>query len=308
MGYGLLKAEHKTLSDAEIWDKICIIDTENASGSLYVQKDVAQIRIGEYNTIILTPPYTAQSYIDAIRVAENANMEVIIIDSLTHAWSGEGGALDKQAKIAARSGNSYTAWREITPEHNRLVDTMLQSNAHIIADIRAKTDYEQTKDDRGKTVVKNVGLAPVFRDGIEYEFTLCLMLDADHIANATKDRTSMFDGQYFTITPDTGKQLYAWLADGGAARAPEPVKPSAVVQKATPAPSVQDDLPDMMPTDDLVTVEMVNAVISPKVSGVSKEQKQAIVEEVKKITGGTANYAKITDQTILRNLYERFKD
>ena len=185
MGYGLIKAEHPEYTDAECWDKICIIDTENSSGSLYVDTAVGQWRTGEYNTIVLEPPYEASKYVDAIHVAEQHDMQVIIIDSLTHAWSGEGGALDKQGKIAARTGNSYTAWRDITPEHNRLVDAMLQSKAHVIAAIRAKTDYAQVKDERGKTKVQNVGLAPVFRDGIEYEFTVCFMLDSDHVAEAT---------------------------------------------------------------------------------------------------------------------------
>ena len=259
------------------------------------------MRTGEYNTIVLDPPYEAKKYIEAIHAAEEHGMEVIIIDSLTHAWSGEGGALDKQGKVAARTGNSYTAWREVTPEHNRLVDAMLQSKAHIIADIRAKTDYSQIKDERGKTTVKNVGLAPVFRDGIEYEFTVCFMLDADHIANATKDRTALFDGQYFVITPDTGKKLYGWLSGGQiATEAEKPVINKAGAEIAQAADSVAENA-------ETVTMEMVDEAIKTRCAGVTPEEKKAIAQEIKTITGGTANYRAVTDPAILKTLYEKYK-
>lgn len=223
LGYGLLKAEHPDWNDLQIWGKICVIDTENRSASLYSGVQMAGVTIGGYQTIDFQPPFEAKSYIEAIEVAENANMEVIIIDSLTHAWTGVGGALDKQGKIAERSGNSWTAWRTVTPEHNKLVDKMLQSNTHIIAAMRAKQEYSQ-EIENGKKVVKAVGMGIQMRDGVEYEFTTCFMLGYDHTANATKDRTGMFDGQYFIITPDTGRKFAEWLKGDGTAPAPEKPK------------------------------------------------------------------------------------
>jgi hypothetical protein len=130
--------------------------------------------------------------------------------------------LDKQGKIAdSGQGNSYTAWRKITPEHNALVEAMLQSPAHVIATMRAKQDYVQEKDEKtGKTTVRKIGLAPVQRDGMEYEMTVVMDIDANHVANASKDRTGLFDGRYFTPTRDTGRELLEWLESG--ADAPEP--------------------------------------------------------------------------------------
>lgn len=283
---------------------------------MYVDVPVAGIRTGIYNTIVLEPPYEANKYIDAIHTAEEHNMEVIITDSLTHAWSGEGGALDKQGKVAARTGNSYTAWREVTPEHNRLVDTLLQSKAHIIADIRAKTDYSQIKDERGKTTVKNVGLAPVFRDGIEYEFTVCFMLDSDHIANATKDRTSMFDGKYFVITPSTGKIMYEWLAGG--CNVDEKPKQSikkvdeVVAEKKEARSTQSSELPDEIPVDPAqsskITMDMVDEAIKKKCIGITLDEKKQIAQEIKSITGGTANYRSITDPVTLKKLYDKYKE
>ena len=303
MAFGLVKAEHPEYSDAECWDKICIIDTENQSGSLYVNFAVGSYKTGEYNTILIEPPFEHTKYIDAIHVAEQYGMEVVIIDSLSHAWSGEGGALDKQGKIAERTGNSYTAWRNITPEQNRLMDAMLQSKCHIIADIRAKTDYVQEKNERGKTTVKNVGMGLIYRDQLEYEFTTVFMLDAEHVASASKDRTGMFAGKYFVITPVTGKMMYKWLAEGGNVAASETPKP--VVTKASSDAEVPSDADAV--DGHRITLEMVDQVIKARCAGMSKEQKQAFAQSVKEITGGIANYMLITDQEILNKLYEQYK-
>ena len=115
MGYGLIRAAHPGMAEADIWEKLCVIDTENESGSLYVGTVVNGVRVGEYLTINLETPFSAARYLEAIDVAEQNGVEFLIIDSLSHAWSGEGGLLDVQSNIAKRSGNSYTAWREVTP-------------------------------------------------------------------------------------------------------------------------------------------------------------------------------------------------
>lgn len=190
-----------------IGGKVGLIDTEHGSGDLYAH-------LGDYDVITLGAPYTAESYLNAIKAFENAEYDTIIIDSLSHAWAGEGGLLDKQGKIADRNGNSYTAWRQVTPDHNALVDAMLQSPCHIIATMRSKTEYVLETDEKGKQKPKKVGMAPVQRDGMEYEFTIMLDIDYKHVASASKDRTGMFDGQYFTITEATGRQLLNWLESG----------------------------------------------------------------------------------------------
>jgi hypothetical protein len=190
-----------------IGGKVGLIDTEHGSGDLYAH-------LGDYDIINIEAPYTVAKYRDAIRAFEAAKYNVIIVDSLSHAWAGEGGLLDKQGRMADRGTNSFAAWRTITPEHNELVDTMLRSPAHIIATMRAKLEYILEINDKGKQTPKKVGMAPVQREGMEYEFTVMLDVDMHHIASASKDRTSLFDGQFFKITEDTGKTLLAWLESG----------------------------------------------------------------------------------------------
>ena len=299
LAFGLIKAEHPEYTDDQCWDKICIIDTENKSASLYTNFSVGPYKTGEYYTIPIEPPFEASKYIDAIHAAEQGGMSVIIIDSLTHAWTGEGGALDKQGKIAARTGNSYTAWRDVTPEHNRLVDAMLQSPCHWIADIRAKQEYVQEKNQNGKTVVRNIGMGLQMRDGIEYEFSTCFMLDSDHTASSTKDRTGLFDGKYFTITPETGKQIYAWLSSAS----PEPA-PAPVPVKAAPAPAPAP-APVTLPTG-AITLETVDALIK-KYNAAYPELRNETIARIKTIAG-MANYLKVTDPAVIEALYNEFKE
>jgi RecA-superfamily ATPases implicated in signal transduction len=213
------------------WEKIGMIDTEQHSGDLYANTTKAGVHIGEFLKVDLEPPYTPDKYIEAIKAFEDYGVEVIIIDSLSHAWAGEGGLLDLHGKVAAKVGNSFTAWRDVTPKHNQLVDAMLKSKCHIIATMRAKQEYVVDKDEKGKTTVRKVGLAPIQRDGMEYEFTTVFDLSHDHTASASKDRSGLFDGQYFTPTVETGKVLKSWL-ESGAEPPTEQARP-AQVQSAT---------------------------------------------------------------------------
>ena len=201
------------------WSKIAVIDTENGSAELYSD-------LGGYSVCPITPPFTPKKYIAAINEAVEAGFKVLIIDSLSHAWSGAGGLLEMKDKAtkASNSGNSFTAWRDVTPEHNKLVDTILQSDIDVIVTLRAKSDYVIT-DDNGKKSIKKVGLAPIFRDGLEYEMTVFFDMSQDHIATASKDRTRLFDGQNFTPTFDTGKQLVEWRNGGAGATIKENVEP-----------------------------------------------------------------------------------
>ena len=192
--------------------RIAMIDTENGSGDLYAN-------LCEYDVETLTAPYSIQKYLAAIHEAEQEGYDVLIIDSLSHAWAGEGGLLDVHSQLtrSSKTGNSYAAWGQVTPMHNKLIEAMLGSNCHIIGTMRSKTDYAQFQNDRGRTEIRKVGLAPVQRDGMDYEFTVVFDLGMDHTVTISKDRTGLFDGQVFTITQDTGKILRDWLDTGAEA-------------------------------------------------------------------------------------------
>lgn len=210
--------------------RIAMIDTERGSGSLYADK-------ADYDICTLEPPFEVAKYLDAIRQAEVGGYDVIIIDSLSHAWAGAGGLLEFHGLVTETKarGNSYAAWREVTPLHNKLVDSILQSSAHVIATMRAKTEYVQSTDERGKTMIRKAALAPVQREGMDYEFTLVLDIDISHQAAASKDRTGCFDGKIFMPSVETGQTLKAWLSD-----APPPAPAQTPPKTRTASSKIND--------------------------------------------------------------------
>jgi hypothetical protein len=186
------------------WTKVAVIDTENGSASLYED-------LGEYNVIELDAPYTPERYIEAIETCENAGMQVIIADSITHEWDGEGGCL----QIVENLGGRFQDWAKVTPRHKKFVNKILQVNCHFITTVRRKQEYEMTKEGN-KTKVQKVGTKEVTREGFEYELTLNFeLLNDKHLVKPSKDRTGLFDGQpEFVITSETGKQLMDWANKG----------------------------------------------------------------------------------------------
>jgi len=210
--------------------KFAVIDTEHGSASKYADEF-------EFDVLELDR-FHPQTYIDAIKIAGQEGYEALIIDSLSHAWAGTEGALELADKNAARyGGNRFAAWRDVTPLHNKLIEAMLSSPFHLIVTLRSKMEYIQTQDDKGKTIIKRVGMQPIQRDGMEYEFDIVADMDLDHNLIVTKTRCKALDG---LIVNKPGKELAetinAWLTDG--APMPElPKKQNIQRQNGTPQES-----------------------------------------------------------------------
>jgi hypothetical protein len=136
------------------WEKICVIDSEVGSSNNYAH-------LGEFNVLELSAPFSPDRYIEAIKAAESAGMEAIIIDSVSHEWDGKGGCLEINDHLANTKykGNTWAAWSETTPRHQKFIEAIVGSKAHIIATSRSKT--ETTLVD-GKP--KKVGTKDIQRD------------------------------------------------------------------------------------------------------------------------------------------------
>lgn len=200
------KTYSSLLMASGIGGKIALIDTENNSAALYSD-------LFNFDTLSITPPYTVPKYLEAMDVAINDGYDILIVDSLSHAWAGEGGLLSKKEAMDARGGNSFANWAKITPEQEKLVSKILNVSIHLISTIRAKQAYVIEENEKGKSAPKKVGLAPVQREGVEYEFSTVLDLDIQHNAKASKDRTGLFrTDEIFQITKETGKKLVEWLS------------------------------------------------------------------------------------------------
>jgi len=216
-----------TLAKA-IGGKIAAIDTEHGSLSLYTN-------LCDFDSIDMQAPYTPERMIEYIQMAEANGYDVLIIDSITHEWSGAGGCLEINDRLANSKfkGNTWSAWSETTPRHRKLLDTIISSGMHIIVTLRSKTETVQGE---GKKVFK-VGMKSEQRDGFEYELTVVLDIVHDgHAAVASKDRTGIFtDKDPAPITEATGRALIAWL-NSGAEPTPEPPPAPAPAPKSPPRP------------------------------------------------------------------------
>lgn len=194
-----------------IGGRIAVIDTEKGSASLYSD-------IVDFDVLELSAPYTPERYRQAVQLAVNNGFDVIIIDSITHEWSGAGGCLELNDEIAKAKfkGNTWSAWSETKARHRALIDDLLACPAHIIVTMRSKTETAQAEVN-GRKQVQKLGMKAEQNDGIEYEFTTVLDLIHDgNFAQPSKDRTGLFppNGNPFKLSIETGQKLVEWLESG----------------------------------------------------------------------------------------------
>lgn len=216
-----MAAEMRRLQQGD--GRIALIDTEHESASLYADRF-------DFDTMPLDN-HSPRAYVDAIREAESERYDFVIIDSLSHAWAGKNGALEQKDNAAARGGNNWTAWRDITPMHNLLIDTMLACRLHLLASMRTKMEYVQTTEN-GKPKIEKVGLAAIQREGMEYEFTCVGDIGLDHVLKISKSRLDgvLAIGDAFERPGELfARKVYGWLMSGAAPAAPR--------QVAVPAPA-----------------------------------------------------------------------
>lgn len=206
---------------AGLGKRVAVIDTERGSASKYAGlAGMPAFDVLELET------FAPETYVAAIGAAGAAGYEVLVIDSLSHAWMGKDGALEQVDRAAKRSqsGNSFAAWRDITPKHNALVDAMLASPCHLIVTMRAKTEYVMETNSRGKQEPRKIGLAPIQRDGMEYEFDVVGDITLDHELIISKTRCPAFDGKVIRLPgAPFGQSVAEWLSDGAPMVQPTPV-------------------------------------------------------------------------------------
>lgn len=207
-------------------DRVAVIDTERGSASKYAG-DVA-----DFETLELGD-FAPKRYIDALKAAANEGFPVVIIDSLSHAWMGKGGLLDQ----ADARGGKFDAWRLLTPQHHDLVDAILAYPGHVIVTMRTKTEYVVEKDEKtGKMAPRKIGLAPVQKDGMEYEFDVVGYLDTDNTMRVEKSRCPALSGAIIRRPgEDVAKALKEWLSDGQAREMP-PLPVDRPASKLAPEP------------------------------------------------------------------------
>lgn len=205
--------------------KVAVIDTERGSASLYAGRFG-----GEWDKDDELPDFSPKTLMDRLREAERAGYGAVVVDSLSHFWMGAGGELEMvdAAKKRSKSGDGFGAWKEVTPVHNELIQCILTLKAHVICTMRTKTEWVIEQNDRGKNAPRRVGVAPVQRDGMEFEFDLIGDMDAATLVVAKTRLEVVPLGAVFKEPGEAlGEKIAAWLADAAPAPVPEAPKPVA---------------------------------------------------------------------------------
>lgn len=188
--------------------RIAVIDTERGSASKYADRF-------DFDCLDLETHHPDR-FCDAINAAVGGGeFDLLVIDSLSHAWMGRGGALEQVDNEAAKiKGNSFGAWKNVTPMHNRLVDTIVSAPLHVIATMRSKSEWLQDVDERGKKVIRKVGTQAVQRDGMEFEFDVVADMEpARNTFVVTKTRCPDLTGYHADKPGDEVADILSrWLA------------------------------------------------------------------------------------------------
>ena len=189
--------------------KVLVIDTERESALTYAD-DFA------FTHLRWDPPYNPREL--ASTLLETDDYGVVIVDSISHFWRGDGGTLD----IA---GGKFTGWKDARPAQVDMVEAMLRCDAHLIICARSKVEHVQELEG-GKHVVRKLGMAVIQDDELEYELNVALELDMDHSMTVSKSRSIAVPvGRSFKAghSEDFAALYRDWLKGG------EPPAPQAVV-------------------------------------------------------------------------------
>lgn len=196
------------------WKKIALIDTEHNRGRFYANR--SDLNTGSFLYASMSAPYSPEKYIEYVQSASKSvgSDGVVIVDSLSHCWNNEGGVLEIKEEISKQRGKTdFSAWNDAGKIQNNLINTILSVDCHTIVTMRTKVAYAMEVNERGKTVPIKIGLEPVQRDNVEYEFDMCFQIDRSHSASLSKD-TTYLDNWTGVITPELGQQLGKWLSEG----------------------------------------------------------------------------------------------
>lgn len=214
---------------------IAVIDTEAGRAKHYAKQ--FKFLHGDFE-----PPFTPERYVEAIKAAEEAGATVIVIDSMSHEWNGEGGCADIQAAEAERMATDKSgkvipwkieamtapAWKKPKIRHKRMMSRLLQSRAHLIFCLRAEEKVKFIKemhDGRERTSIVPMGFQPICERGFMFEMTASLTFHPETPGQVRHDLPKKLNDDLLAVFPDgrmvtadTGKRLREWAEQGADTR------------------------------------------------------------------------------------------
>ena len=196
-----------------------VIDSENKSALRYAYSPRSRQGYRFKHVPMPEDDYSPAAYTAAMDYCESQGAGVILIDSLSHAWNGINGVLEQVDQVTERSRSKSTfseGWKAMTPIHNRLIQRILGSSAHIIFTLRAKVDWVVQENALGKKEPVKVGLAPVQREGVDYEPDLFFDMTApENLLIVSKSRSDRIAPGTIFKKPgtDLADLIIEWIED-----------------------------------------------------------------------------------------------
>ncbi|MBP7176846.1 MAG: AAA family ATPase [Thermoclostridium sp.] len=226
---GLALAFGKVLAGGS-WQRVFHIDTENKSANLFVGipfstgGQVGKFKVGQLTADI---GYKPENYLIYRDVAKKAGAEVVIEDSISHAWMYKGGVLDLVNEATKRQPNNkndkYAAWRdeEVAKQKQLLLELIRDPEVHVITTVRVKEKFDYDEVD-GKKKLVSLGEQQIQQDDLKYEPDLVLHMispgygnDTHPVAEVIKTRYPMLKkGEQYSFTPELMLQVKAYLEEG----------------------------------------------------------------------------------------------
>ncbi|MFF5445429.1 AAA family ATPase [Streptomyces sp. NPDC012888] len=220
---------------AALSDRLAVIDTERGAARKY-----AGLRGVEFDVLQLQS-FHPQTLVGALAAAADAGYGAVMVDSWSHFWSGTDGTLEQVERAAKKGygGNTFAGWSEGTPLQNSMVDALLSYPGHVLATMRAHTEWSLERNDRGQLEPKRLGTRPEQRRGVEYEFDVVAQMDTENRLTVIKSRCPSLHN--LKVERPDGAQiartLLDWLNDGAAG-----ADPASYIDRATAGSASADDL------------------------------------------------------------------
>jgi hypothetical protein len=284
--------------------RIAYINTESNRGTLYASDF-------DYDILDLKPPFEPESYIDAMDDATDAGYDILVIDSLSHEWSGKGGCLEIHSNIKGK--DSYMNWKTVSPRHEAFMDKILDSKLHVFATVRGKDAYERGTSDKGFVTYEKVAMGYDQRKNLEYLFFTSFMIDLKtHKAEAVKDNTNLFT-LVERLTEKHGKALCDWAYNTTAEKVKELKEEKQKIKDQIKAEEAEEfaDGSIYKKEEESEIVDSLSDVISDIIS-LSKElslfdKRDDAIEIINELSN-SKDPRKITDITIAEKIKTKLTD
>lgn len=210
---------------------IIVVDSENGTAANYAHLPEFQPPFRHH----ILEKFDPEHYAEVIRQAALQKPDILILDGISHEWIE---ALDMADRLTERAGgNQFGAWRFVTPKHNAFIRAMTSIGTHLIVTMRTKPEYLQERDEKtGKTKIRLVGVEPIQRNQVPYEFDDIFLLEQANATVVKSRNPNLLKGQVFDQPGEAlAAIIYDWLKEG-VPRIPREMRGQTEL-KAAPAPT-----------------------------------------------------------------------